>query len=73
VLPAFQWCFEKLKALELEVEEEEEESYFKSAVKLSLEKLGIYIDKLLRDSEVYAAATVLHPSLNIAWFKDKWR
>ena len=30
------------------------------------------MDKLLHKSSVYVAATILHPSLNLAWFKDHW-
>jgi hypothetical protein len=35
--------------------------------------MNAYWTKLIDNSCVYTAATILHPSLNLSWFKDRWR
>lgn len=51
----------------------EPESYYKSGVIMGKQKLDKYWDRMTTESPFYFAATILHPSLKLAYFKDKWR
>lgn len=50
-------------------------SFIKGAVNQGFEKLNTYWAKVIFDSEPspYSVATVLHPRLRIAWFKQTWK
>ncbi|KAL5373565.1 hypothetical protein DPSP01_012629 [Paraphaeosphaeria sporulosa] len=50
----------------------------KSSVKLALEQLNTYVQKLAMPAEdnapsLYCVATTMHPCLCLSWFKSQWR
>ncbi|KAK7178414.1 transposase-like protein [Paraphaeosphaeria sporulosa] len=52
--------------------------YIKSGVKLALEKLDTYFQKLVVPADdgapsLYCVATAMHPCLRLSWFKSQWR
>lgn len=49
--------------------------YFQTAVRLGLEKINTYYQRLLMEPDVsiYAVATALHPHLRLLWFKTHWK
>ena len=57
------------------IADEPDDSFIKNAVKFGIEKLTTYWTKILIEPSpsYYAIATILHPSLRLAWFKDHWR
>lgn len=50
-----------------------EDSYLREGIKMGIQKMAEYWDKLSTETPYYTAATILHPSLKFAWFEDKWR
>ena len=50
-----------------------EDSHFKSAVLCGKQKIDEYWDRMSLETPYYFAATILHPKLKLAWFKDHWR
>jgi len=52
---------------------DEEDSHYKIGIALGIEKMNAYWTKLINNSCVYTVATILHPSLNLSWFKYHWR
>ena len=50
-----------------------EDSHFKSAVLCGKQKINEYWDRMSLETPYYFAATILHPKLKLAWFKDHWR
>lgn len=51
-----------------------DDSFLKNGVKFGLAKLITYFQRLVLDPDpsYYCIATVLHPRLRLAWFKDHW-
>jgi hypothetical protein len=49
--------------------------YFETAVRLGLEKINTYYERILiePDVSIYAVATALHPHLRLLWFKTHWK
>ncbi|KAK7177592.1 hAT family dimerization domain protein [Paraphaeosphaeria sporulosa] len=53
----------------------EQSEYIVSGVKLALEKLGTYFQKLVLEDapSLYCVATAMHPCLRLSWFKFHWK
>ena len=51
----------------------EDDSFLKSGITMTIQKVNKYFDKFKTESPYYFAAVILHPSLKRAWFADKWR
>lgn len=60
------------RAIETSVDEPED-SHFRSAVLCGKQKIDEYWDRMSVETPFYFAATILHPNLKLAWFKDHWR
>lgn len=58
---------------ELEDEYELEQSYIKESVKLEKEKSEAYWLKMTDGTPYYYAAVILHPNLQLAWFRKHRR
>lgn len=56
-------------------ENEPEQSFLRTVSRFGMEKLTTYWGKIVMAPDVpyYTVATILHPLLRLAWFKDHWR
>jgi hypothetical protein len=72
IIPILQALYDHLHKAKAKYEKKPD-SYFKSGIKLGIEKLNTYFKEAVYDSPYYCAAAMLHPGLNQSWFKDRWR
>lgn len=72
VIPTFQHLYNGLLKAQADAKDEEDSQY-KIGLNLGVEKMNTYWEKLIYQSRVYIVATMLHPSLNLAWFKCHWK
>ena len=71
-IPSLQRLFVHLEK-KIEAVPQYASNYYQECLLLGKEKLDHYWDIIIYQTPFYIAAAMVHPSLNLAWFKNKWQ